>query len=293
MKVTVKVPGTCGELVQGIIKGRNFHITCPIDLHSQVTVKRDDSSAEIKMNQQQDKILSAVSRTLDYFGYQELGLEVSRQSDLIAEKGMASSTADIVGGIVATSRVLGEEITEELIKKLALAIEPTDGLFFPGIVDFDHLQGQHLVELGSIPPIPLLVFDIGGTINTEQFNLRPDLRELKRAKEEQVRKAYQLVAQGIKEADLGLIGRGATISTAANQAILRKPGLDRLLKLAESKPEIVGVNAAHSGTLVGVMVTEEQKLARVANQVQISCPELDYLFTTRLINGGYQVLEEE
>jgi len=37
MKVRVKVPGTCGELVQGIKENKNFHITCPVNLFSYVS----------------------------------------------------------------------------------------------------------------------------------------------------------------------------------------------------------------------------------------------------------------
>ena len=36
---TVRTPGTCGELVQGTRAGVAFHVTCPIDLYSTVTVQ--------------------------------------------------------------------------------------------------------------------------------------------------------------------------------------------------------------------------------------------------------------
>jgi uncharacterized protein involved in propanediol utilization len=32
--VTCRVPGTCGELVQGIYNGTLIHVTCPVDLYS-------------------------------------------------------------------------------------------------------------------------------------------------------------------------------------------------------------------------------------------------------------------
>ena len=54
-KVTVKVPGTCGELMQGIIAGVNLQISCPIDLYSTVTMTRTDSKAGIEIKEEVEK----------------------------------------------------------------------------------------------------------------------------------------------------------------------------------------------------------------------------------------------
>lgn len=38
MELTVRVPGSCGELVQGWLRGEPFLVTCPIDRYTRVRV---------------------------------------------------------------------------------------------------------------------------------------------------------------------------------------------------------------------------------------------------------------
>ncbi|WP_408955879.1 kinase [Natroniella sp. ANB-PHB2] len=289
MKVTVKVPGTCGELVQGLLDETNFLISCPIDLYNAVTVKVDNSQSGIKMAQQADKTLLAIKKTLQYFGYQNLGLEVELEFQLLVGKGMASSTADIAAAIIATTLALGEEVELELVTRLALAIEPTDASFWPGIVAFDHLEGSKVTRLGQIEPTTLLIFDCGGEIDTVRFNQRDDLVELKRANSDQVARAYQLVKEGVQKNDWGLIGQGATISSLANQDILVKPKLEQLIDLVEREEGMLGVNIAHSGTLVGVLIKGGFKIESLLNKIREEIPNLNYLTCRRIINGGYLI----
>jgi uncharacterized protein involved in propanediol utilization len=35
---TVRAPGACGELAQGVIEGIHFLVTCPVDFYSRVKV---------------------------------------------------------------------------------------------------------------------------------------------------------------------------------------------------------------------------------------------------------------
>ncbi|GAB6100491.1 GHMP kinase [Halanaerocella petrolearia] len=289
-KVTVKVPGTCGELMQGMIDGVNLQISCPIDLYSYVTVKRDSSLSNIEINKEAAKTVLAIEKTLEYFNSQNLGLQVSLNSELLAGKGMASSTADIVAGIIATMIVLGEEVNIGLVTEIAISIEPTDACFLSEIVAFNHLQGQYLANLGQIETLPILVFDLGGEIDTIKFNARENLTKLKLEKEKKVRKAYQLISRGIKTEDMNLVGQGTTISSLANQSILHKAQLESLIKLAKQEEEMLGVNIAHSGTLVGVILDSEEKLNLILNRIKEQVPSLKHITNARIINGGYQIM---
>lgn len=289
-KVTVKVPGTCGELVQGIIDGVNFHITCPIDLYSYVTVKKDKSISKIQSNIEADKLLTAIKKTLQYFNVQDTGLQVTVETDLLSGKGMASSTADITAGIIATILVLGEEVDTDVVKEIALSIEPTDGSFLTGIVAFDHLQGEIIKKLGQIASLPILIFDSGGKIDTINFNSRKDITKLKLQREDQVKRAYQLVNQGVKEGNYELVGQGATMSSLANQRILHKSRLEELAKLVNQEDNILGINIAHSGTLVGVILTSQKVTTSILAKIKDQFPKLNYVTTSRIINGGYQIV---
>jgi L-threonine kinase len=291
MKVTVKVPGTCGELVQGVIDGTNFHITCPIDIYSYVTVIVDERFKEIKSNQVGNKAITAIQKTFSYFNY-DGGAEISINSDLLRGKGMASSTADIVATIIASTLAIGERIDIKLITEIALSIEPTDGSFLAGIVAFDHLQGKRLIKLGEIDPIPILIFDIGGQVDTLNFNARSNLARLNLLREREVERAYKLVVEGIKIGDKRLIGKGATLSSLSNQAVLFKPYLTKLLELAKVEDAILGINVAHSGTLIGILVNNQKDSLEILSKIKSNLPRLNHLITTKIINGGYQILKE-
>ncbi|WP_018247670.1 GHMP family kinase ATP-binding protein [Orenia marismortui] len=291
MEVTVKVPGTCGELVQGVIDGVNFHISCPIDVYSSVKIRLNRSLSEIRIDPKFVKTRLAIEKTLEHFNA-NLGLNVSIDSKLISAKGMASSTADIVAGIIATIIITDNRVDLELVRRIALGIEPTDASFLKGIVAFDHLQGKKLVYLGAIKAIPLLIFDVGGKVNTIDFNSRHDLSELKLAKQEDVKRAYELIKEGIRKNNLDLLARGAIISSLANQKILTKPYLNQLIKLCNQDRGILGVNIAHSGTLIGVLLRSDFGKKRVLAKIKDKFPRLNYLMETKIINGGYKVVRE-
>ncbi|WP_371371358.1 GHMP kinase [Sporomusa aerivorans] len=282
MTIKVKAPGSCGELVQGTINGVNFLITCPVDWYSEVSVVAGGS-----MDNAEPKTAAAVARTFAYLNTMgTFGLTVD--SDLPVGKGMASSSADISAACQAAALAMtGKELSCDEIADIALSIEPTDGIFYPGIIMFDHVQGKIRRIMGTPPPIRIAVFDAGGEVDTLVFNGRADLASLNEAKEQQVGVAVELVAQGLKNGDARLIGQGATISAVANQAILYKPCLEHIINISRDFGA-VGVCAAHSGTVLGVMFDDADLtgLEACIKEVNRACPEVIYLRTCRLIAGG-------
>ncbi len=294
MGIKVKAPGTCGELVQGTIDGQNFLITCPINVYSEVEVCVDrQSGGSIGQLDIKDKTKAAVSITLAYLQESAAGLTVTAQSGLPIGKGMASSSADIAAACQATARCFAKVLTADEIADIALAIEPTDGIFYPGIVMFDHVSGTIRRLLGAPPAMSLAVFDVGGEVNTQSFNRRQDLAALNAAKEAQVRQAVEWVTEGLRSGDCGLIGRGATLSALANQAILHKPCLETVLAIA-GQYGAAGVNAAHSGTVLGILFPagERPQIAACVSNVLAACPGIAYWRTVDLISGGLTIVEE-
>ncbi|MDR3565040.1 MAG: GHMP kinase [Negativicutes bacterium] len=288
MKAMVRAPGSCGELVQGTVEGKNFLITCPVDLYSEVVVQ-DDASPVVAAG---GKAVEAVERTWAYLGIRPERFSVRVESALPKGKGMASSSADISAACQAAAVCCGRLLTPDEIADIALAIEPTDGIFYPGIVMFDHVGGLTRRFLGFPPPLSVAIFDVGGQVDTLQFNQRSDLIVLNRAKESQVEQAVALVTRGLVSGDCGLIGQGATLSALANQSILHKACLPAILELLP-RYGAVGVNTAHSGTVIGILfpgvITE--KIGECIAAVQTACPELTFLRTARVITGGLTVIE--
>ncbi|PUU86393.1 MAG: GHMP kinase, partial [Halanaerobium sp.] len=49
-QVILRVPGSCGELLQGSIDDQNFLISCPINLYTEVKAHFIDSEKKIIIN---------------------------------------------------------------------------------------------------------------------------------------------------------------------------------------------------------------------------------------------------
>ncbi len=281
---TVEMPGTCGELVQGTINGVSFHVTCPVDIYSKVKVKLN-GNFNWNYSSEHSKAIAAVKKTLSFLGQPNLGGKLTIQSSLPISKGMASSTADVVAAIEATSLALERKLSKKQVAELALSVEPTDGSLFPGIVLFDHRQGNIYEPLGSPPPIDIVVLDFGGKVDTVAFN-HHDISAVSRKLEPQIAEALNLVHYGIATGNPQLVGQGATISARANQQILFKPQLEHVISLA-SEAGAVGVNVAHSRTVIGVLLdVRRSDKKEVADFLKKRLTELEGIFLCSLIGGG-------
>lgn len=289
--VKVRVPGACGELLQGVIGGENILIGCSINRHSYLTLERDPSVKEIQMNGDKAKTLLAIQKTLDHFGIKEEGLRVTLASDLLIAKGMASSTADIVSGIIATMALFEIPIDLKQVTRIATSIEPTDPCYFKGILAFNHLRGRVIKNLGVIQNHPIIILDVGGRVETLDFNSNHQLRALKAEKEEAVAEGYEKIVKGIDTSTLDLIGEGMHLSALAHQKILHKPKLEALIHWARKNKKIVGVNIAHSGTLIGVILKSKEDLTAIQYEIKKEFSNFDYLTTTTLSTEGYKIIE--
>ncbi len=292
MRICVTAPGSCGELVQGSINGNNFLITCPVDIYSKVmlsTIKVDGENYQLGT-----KGKKAIYETLKYLNISKFDYYVSIHSELPQGKGMASSSADISAICQAIAIANGKILTAEEIAIIATKIEPTDGVFFDGTVIFDHINGTNLEALGVCPPINMLIFDLGGEIDTVDFNLRIDLQKLNIEKEAQIKKALAFVKAGIKTGNPALIGQGATLSAKANQKILYKEYLDDLIRI-NNLYDGIGVNIAHSGTVLGMMFAQSKsiKMYDCLNFIKNYYPNVSFIRQAQIISGGLMIKSYE
>lgn len=290
MKKIVKVPGSCGELIQGYINGTNYLISCPINVYSQVEVELTNTK-KINIDKTKVKSYQALKLLLQDFNINSLGLKIDFNSNLLDSKGMGSSTADISALLIAVMDLLKKEIDLELIKNIAIEIEPTDSTFFDGLVMFDYINGKHIEKIGKIKPIDLIIFDYGGEINTKDFNKNIDLKRLNEINHKKIKSAYELIKRGIKNNNTELIGRAATLSSLANQNILIKPKLEELIDQLENKNGFLGVNIAHSGTIIGILIKNKKFSDEIISIIKKGFPNLKLIFQTKIINGGYKILK--
>ena len=284
---TVRAPATCGELVQGTRAGVAFHVTCPIDLYSTVTVELVEGT-RIACSPEHPKAGAGVVAALRHLGV-EAGARVTVHSTIPRAKGLGSSTADVAGTIAACALAAGRPLPPEVIARLALSVEPTDGSIFPGIVLFDHRHGADFEWLGNAPAMSVVIVDSGGEVDTVAFN-RVDRGAVLRSLEPEHAEALALARRGLAKGDPALIGRAATLSAIANQRVLPKPGLPAVLEAARELGA-AGVCVGHSGTVIGVLLDSRTHNAEAVRRLLAAAvPSMPVLGCHRVIGGGVEVV---
>ena len=287
---TVRAPGVCGELAQGVIEGIHFLVTCPVDFYSRVKVDIYSDGPGVEAPQDCDKAAAAVRRTLFQLKNAKVRAKLTINNPIPRGKGMASSSADLAAAIAATGLALGEEISPYQIAQIALSIEPTDGIMIPGVALFDHRAGIIRESLGPPPPMEIVALDLGGTVDTVQFNM-VDRFQRWQSVDAQTGEALRLLRQGIEEQDPVLVGRGASISAEASQTVLAKPRLAEVREFAESVGA-VGVNVGHSGTIMGVLLDARERRGKSTYHKALSAfPDAESVYHFRLLGGGVQQVD--
>ncbi|HHY39311.1 MAG TPA: hypothetical protein GX507_10345 [Clostridia bacterium] len=218
----------------------------------------------------------------------QYSIHISITSEIPVGKGMASSTADIASSVYALLAAAGKQpiiIDPVFVAEIALSIEPTDGSLFPGIVLFDHREGKMLETLGEAPQIDIVILDFGGGVDTIEFN-RHYRRDVLKKHEDTIRRALELATHGIKNHDLKALGEAATLSAKVNQEILYKPYLDHVIAFG-SEVGALGVNVAHSGSVVGLLIDRRGTDATaVAGLVRKRFDARCSVIVTSLVGGG-------
>ena len=287
---TVRAPGVCGELAQGVIEGIHFLVTCPIDFYSRVTVDLYSDGPGVEAPDGCDKTAAAVRRALSQLKNAKVRAKLTINNPIPRGKGMASSSADLAAAIAATGLALGEELTPYQIAQIALSIEPTDGIMIPGVALFDHRAGIIRESLGPPPPMEIVALDLGGTVDTVQFNMVDRFQRWQNV-DEQTKEALRLLRLGIASEDPVLVGQGASISADASQAVLSKPRLEEVKDFAASVGA-VGGNVGHSGTIIGVLLDARERRGKSTYHKALEAfPDADAVYHFRLLGGGVQQVD--
>lgn len=287
MTYFVRAPGTCGEFIQGSIDGQPFLVTCPINRYSYGMTDVSHPLHEYYCSLQ-PKASLARKRVLEYLNVCPDGCQhpIYMRSDILQGKGMASSSADISVAAMATALAHGRTLDMKELEAICLSIEPTDVSFYPSVVQFDYKNGWISKPLGTCPPMKILIFDEGGTIDTLTFNQRPDLPDLIAEKEPLITEALSLFKEGLEAHDISRIGQAATISAFANQRILPKTYLYEFHEIGVQY-QSVGTIIAHSGTIMGLLFPHDvQGLEDCIQHIQRTIKSLYYIDTVETTCEG-------
>ncbi|MFB0713356.1 GHMP kinase [Buttiauxella noackiae] len=249
-----RCPASCGELIQGWIGGGEKLVSCPIDWFSTVEV-----SEGMKLPGERPRMRQMLERVVAYYGYSTAlanSLNIKLESTIPVGKGLASSTADIAATAVATARHLGKELDEPTLATLCVQIEPTDSTVFRNLTLFDHLNAQVQIACPTAPAVELLLLEGNTTLLTEDYHRRNRESALI-SNAEVLDNAWLRLQRGCELQDARLLGEAATLSAIASQQLLAKPMFNALLALVE-KFDLYGLNVAHSGSVVGLMLDERK-----------------------------------
>jgi L-threonine kinase len=288
--LSVSVPGSCGEFIQGRWHGTPFLLTCPIDLYSTATVHEGEQGPL------QPKAKAALAATLAYLGQPAFPYSLSIQSQLPPGKGMASSTADIAAVSVAVATALGKTLSAAEIGHLAATIDAVDGVFAHGLALVNYSTGDILRTYGPVPPMKIAILDAGGIVQTEDFHAATD--RLVPAHTEAAAQALASLKDKVTAETLGKAAipvlEGILMKAEGFSLTLTGYDLEQLIRLAKQHGAL-GVNTAHSGTICGILFPADRREADIEETAKTIAGTLGtytYYRTVRLISGGVRIQKE-
>ncbi|HFL2492094.1 TPA: cobalamin biosynthesis protein [Clostridioides difficile] len=279
-------PASCGEFVQGIIDDEEYLCSYAIDMYSKVYI--EEKLVDINLGRYKSRL--AIEKVFEKFNLPKKytkNISLNINSKIPVGKGMASSTADIGATIKATLSLIDKDLSSEEISKLAAEIEPTDSIFIDKNSIFNPLNGTVIKYLGNLTNAKVVILEPNKILDTMKIRLRQDYNKLKVENKEVIKKSFALLEEGLKKNHLSLVGEACTLSSLANENIEKKEYLNEIIKISK-KYGAYGVNIAHSGTVVGILIDKfmnDKKMIDALCESNINSV-YNKIYTQNIINGG-------
>lgn len=286
MKSYGMCPASCGEFVQGIIDDEEYLCSYAIDMYSKVYI--EEKLIDINLGRRKSRL--AIEKVFEKFNLPKKdtkNISLNIDSKIPVGKGMASSTADIGATIKATLSLIDKDLSSEEICKLAAEIEPTDSIFIDKNSIFNPLSGTVIKYLGNLTNAKVIILEPNKMLDTMKIRLRKDYNTLKIENREIIKRSFTILEEGIKSDNLSLVGEACTLSSLANENIEKKEYLSEIIKISK-KCGAYGVNIAHSGTVIGILIDkfmDDKKIIDVLCESNIDSV-YNKIYTLNIINGG-------
>lgn len=261
-------PASCGEFVQGILDNEEYLSSYAIDMFSIATL--EEKSKHVNLGP--DKSRKAIEKVFQRFNIpleecSNISLEIN--SNIPVGKGMASSTADIGATIKATLSLLNKNLDNEEISRIASAIEPTDSILLYENSIFNPINGQVKKYLSTLENCSVIILEPDEILETSIMRSNPNYLNIKLENKSIINKSFNLLEKGLREKDLKLIGNACTLSSLANENIYKKPYLNEIIEIS-NKTGAYGVNIAHSGTVIGIVIDNKIDHERIISHLKES-----------------------
>ena len=285
MKFYGVCPASCGEFVQGVLDNEEYLSSYAINLFSVATLEEGKEvihTGPRKSRRAMELVFEKFNIPVD----ESKKISLNINSQIPIGKGMASSTADIGATIKATLSMLGKSLTGEEISKLAVKIEATDSLLLNRHSIFNPLTADIKKYMGGIDNAKVVILEPDDILDTKSIRMTPNYRMYKMQNKEIIKESFSLLDEGLARNNLSLVGKACTYSSLANENIHKKPFLKEIIEISD-KFGCYGVNIAHSGTVIGILMDKEMDDKRVIQyfrDIQIS-KYYKKIYTSDIIDG--------
>lgn len=288
MKYFGLCPGSCGEFIQGMLDDKEYLVSYAVNVYSKATIEE----RSVNISKGPPKARKAIIEVFKHFNLKESdakNISLQIKSKIPVGKGMASSTGDIGATIKATLCLLNKSLKSSEISKIAAKIEPTDSIFIEDNCIFNPLKGEMLKKLGYVDNLKVLVLEPSEILNTIAIRSQSDYYEKKEKNKSLIKDSFNLLENGFKNKDLKLIGKACTQSGILNENIHKKEGLAEIIKISNDFGAY-GVNVAHSGTVIGVLLDEEMDDKLLKEKLILNKLNKKYkkIYTLDIIRGGVE-----
>ncbi len=279
-------PASCGEFVQGVMDRDEYLCSYAVDIYSTAEVEEKLENINIGPSKSR-KAIEMVFRKFNLPIEESKNISLKIKSDIPVGKGMASSTADIGATIAATLGLIKKELPSEEIARLASAIEPTDSIYIEKNSIFNPLNGEVIKYLGNITNSRVVILEPNKTLNTMRIRKTPNYKKIKMQNKDIIKISFNLLEDGIKNNNLYDIGKACTFSSLANENIHKKEGLEKIIEISKSYGAY-GVNIAHSGTVVGILIDKSMNDTRLIELLRDAKLDSFYkkIYTSNIIDVG-------
>jgi L-threonine kinase len=252
----------------------DFLVTLPIAQYATATVELDHTGDGIAVdppNREKARILA--QRILQRHCH-SVSASLRLTGDLPVGKGFASSSADLVATARAVAGALGVQLSAADIMALMREIEPSDGVMYAGSVAFYHRQVRLREVFGALPPATIVAVDEGGELDTVAFNALA--KPFTAAERRRYGELLAEIGRAIGAGELAAIGAVATESALLNQKLRVKHSLPTMIRICRAV-EGAGVVVAHSGTTVGLLISDrDADYAQKIAETKSACRRLPY-----------------
>ena len=274
-------PASCGEFVQGILDNEEYLSSYAIDMFSIASL--EEKKEDINLGSKKSR--KAIEKVFEKFNIpieESKNISLDLKSNIPIGKGMASSTADIGATIKATLSILNKKLNDEEISLIASEIEPTDSIILYKNSIFNPINGSVKKYLSSFDNGRVIILEPKEILETKIIRSNPNYLNIKLENKSIIKKSFNLLEKGLKNNDLKLIGEACTLSSLANENIHKKPYLNEIIEISESM-NAYGVNIAHSGTVIGILIDKNMDYERIINHLN-NLPLSDYYKKIHLAN---------